>query len=86
MSGPMRRIQFHGITKSSFGGHTPNPRHRPGTTIATTCPSGTSIRQSETNPKRRPSQIQITSLHRSSENLHTIKLPLWKRLCQRKGF
>ena len=75
MSGPIRLIHRQGITKSSLGGHIPSARHRPGTTMATIQPSGISMRQSDTNPSRRPSLTQITSLHRRSENLQTINFP-----------
>lgn len=66
ISGPIRRIQFHGITKSSCLPNSPRKRQGPGTMIATTHPSGSSTLTSEMKPSRWPSLTQMTSLHRSS--------------------
>ena len=67
ISGPIRLMHGHGITKSSFLPKSPKNLHGPGTVIALIHPSGDSISISVTNPSRRPSDTQITSLHRNSD-------------------
>ena len=67
ISGPIRLMHGHGITKSSFLPKSPKNLHGPGTVIALMHPSGDSISISVTNPSRRPSDTQITSLHRNSD-------------------
>ena len=74
ISGPIFLIHSQGIRKSSrwpsWG-----KRQGAGTTRERIFPSGISTTASDTNPSRRPSLIQITSLQCNSVNLQAIKLP-----------
>ena len=77
ISGPIRRTQLQGITKSSLGPNSPKYLPRPGTTMALTDPSGTITRRSVTNPSLHPSRRQTTYLQSSSVNLQPISSPLY---------
>ena len=83
ISGPMRQMHFQGMIKSSCLPATPRTRQGPGTTMAVTDPSGTSTSTSDTNPSRRPSDTQITSLHCSWVNFIPIAIP---PLCSGAGY